>query len=123
MVDNTAMARVASAAYALTTMLVLVLLLAGGPLQDRAWTSGAHGSPAQWAYHLLLVGAGMHDHHTSQVVDETAPPPSAAATIQGPALAPMAPAGGTTSDAVALLGALGLFTLAAGRWPRRLQLA
>jgi hypothetical protein len=78
-----------------------VLLLAGGPLIDRAWAQGGHGTPEHWAYHVLMMGLGLVDHHGTHATDESegrtglsyhgdgiaiaAPGPSAVSSVHGTA--------------------------------------
>src|SRR5687767_1076312 len=89
----------------LASLWLVTVLLAGGPLLNRAWAAGAHGSPEQWMYHLLLTSLGHVDHH--QHTADTTP---VALTVAGPAVAPMAPSTAVL-ETLALVGVAGVFLM------------
>lgn len=42
---------------------LVLYLVAAGPLTTMAWRHGAHVTPEQWAYHLLMTRLGIPHHH------------------------------------------------------------
>lgn len=108
-------------ARTLAALGLITLLLAGGPLLGRAWDYGAHGSPDQWNYHLLLNSLGFVDHHAANMTER--PPPAdelSALAVTGPGFAPVAPPAVIVLETMALLGLVGAVALGAGLAAQRL---
>jgi hypothetical protein len=99
-----------------------VLLLAGGPLLDRAWARGGHGTPEQWAYHMLMMSLGLVDHHAHAVAESTETSNGVLGyEVEGVAFAAPGPSAVGSIYSMAMLGLIAAAVVVGAVWPRRLR--
>ena len=122
MADNNLVLRVGSLADSVVSVCLVLLLLAGGPMLDRAWSMGRHGSPEQWAYHTLMMSLGMVDHHAAHAAEPDLAVQGELSPTAGPSVAPPAPSALSAAAGIALLGMLAAGPIVGAMRSRRLAL-